>query len=100
MYYIIKYRVPLYTGKWARYINREIKLSLFYLIKAVKCLPNKLTLFYSKIHYKEKNYLKIRTVLLKYITLFYSKRFSISVHWYIGILNILYTHIPTFQTYA
>ena len=31
-------------------------------------MPNKLTSFYSKIYYKEENYLKVRTVIFKYIT--------------------------------
>ena len=31
--------------------------------KAVECLPNKLTPFNSKIHYKEENYLEIKTAL-------------------------------------
>ena len=31
-------------------------------------MPNRLILLYSKIYYKEENYLKIRTVVFKYIT--------------------------------
>ena len=31
-------------------------------------MPNKLTPLYSKIYYKEENYLKVRTVVFKYIT--------------------------------
>ena len=31
-------------------------------------LPNKLTSFNSKIYYKEENYLKVKTVVFKYIT--------------------------------
>ena len=31
-------------------------------------MPNRLTLLYSKIYYKEKNYLKVKTVVFKYIT--------------------------------
>ena len=31
-------------------------------------LPNRLTLFNSKIHYKEENYLKVKTIVFKYIT--------------------------------
>ena len=34
---------------------------------------NSLTFLYSKIYYKEENYLKIKTVVFKYITLPYSK---------------------------
>ena len=48
-------------------------------------MPNRLTLLYSKIYYKEENYLKVRTAVFKYITPFYSKG-SVhpgSVYWYI-----------------
>ena len=31
-------------------------------------MPNRLTPLYSKIHYKEKNHLKVRTTVFKYIT--------------------------------
>ena len=31
-------------------------------------LPNKLTPFNSEIHYKEENYLKVKTAVFKYIT--------------------------------
>ena len=31
-------------------------------------IPNKLTPLYSKIYYKEENYLKVRTAVFKYIT--------------------------------
>ena len=31
-------------------------------------MPNKLTLLYSEIYYKKENYLKVRTVVFKYIT--------------------------------
>ena len=59
-------------------------------------LPNKLTPLYSKIYYKEKNYLKVRTVVFKYITPPYSKGLSMLVYWYISIFYIfifLYSHI-------
>ena len=77
-------------GKWARYINKEIKLSLFYPIKAIECLPNRLTPFNFKIHYKEKNYLRVRTAVFKYIT---SPTVKGSVCWYI---SILVCHAPAF----
>ena len=53
-------------------------------------MPNRLTLLYSKIYYKEENYLKVRTVVFKYITPPYSKGW---VRWYVGILVYL---IPIF----
>ena len=31
-------------------------------------MPNRLTPLYSKIYYKEENYLKVRTAVFKYIT--------------------------------
>ena len=36
-------------------------------------MPNRLTPLYSKIYYKEENYLKVRTAVFKYITPPYSK---------------------------
>ena len=37
-------------------------------MKAIECLLNKLTPFNFKIYYKKENYLKIKTVVFKYIT--------------------------------
>ena len=53
-------------------------------------MPNRLTPLYSKIYYKEENYLKVKTVVFKYITPPYSKGW---VCWYI---NILVYYIPMF----
>ena len=53
-------------------------------------MPNRLTPLYSEIYYKEENYLKVRTVVFKYITPPHSKGW---VCWYISILVYL---IPTF----
>jgi hypothetical protein len=36
-------------------------------------MPYKLTLLYSKIYYKEENYLKVKNAVFKYITPPYSK---------------------------
>ena len=47
----------------------------------MECLPNKLTPFNFKIYYKKENYLKVKTVLFKYITPLFSKRVQ-----YISIL--------------
>ena len=62
----------------------------------MECLPNRLTPLYSKIYYKEENYLKVKTAVFKYITPPYSKGW---VYWYIGILVyyipiFLYSYIP------
>ena len=42
-------------------------------------MPNKLTLLYFKIYYKEENYLKVKTVVFKYITPFIVKVEYISI---------------------
>ena len=71
--YVVRYKVPLSTSKWARYIDKKTINQASLTKKALKYLPNRLTPFNSKIYYKKENYLKIRTVLLKYITPPYSK---------------------------
>ena len=43
-------------------------------------LPNRLTPLHSKIYYKKENYLKVKTVVFKYITPPYSKGLSMSVY--------------------
>ena len=48
-------------------------------------LPNRLISFNSKIYYKEKNYLEVKTAFFKYITPPYSKG---SVYWYVGTSSI------------
>ena len=73
MYYIVKYRVFLGTGNWARYVNKDIESQAFFTKKFLKCLFNRLTPLYSKIYYKEENYLKVRTKLLIYLSSPYSK---------------------------
>ena len=69
---------------WARYvdkINRQDWGWLLWLL--IKYMPNRLTLLYSKIYYKEENYLKVKTAVFKYITPPYSKGW---VRQYINIL--------------
>ena len=56
-------------------------------------MPNRLTLIYSKNHYEEENYLKIKTVIFKYITPPYSNSWSV-----LTFLYILYTELDTFST--
>ena len=58
-------------------------------------LPNRLTLLYSEIYYKEENYLKVKTAVFKYITPPYSKDWvrSASVYQYIGCSEyIMFLH--------
>ena len=63
-------------------------------------LPNRLTPFNSEIHYKEENYLKVRTAVFKYITPPIVKG---SVCWYISI-SVYYapifprSHVLSFTT--
>ena len=61
-------------------------------------LPNRLNPLYFKIYYKEKNYLKVKTAVFKYITPPIVKG---SVYWYISILVYYalifpYSHILSF----
>jgi hypothetical protein len=58
----VRYLVPLSTSKWAEYVGR-IKLQVLGLIKhiiTIEYLLNRLTLLYSKNHYKEENYLTVK----------------------------------------
>ena len=73
-YYTVRYLVPISTGNWARYVDR-IKLQVLTKVdqyRLLRVLPNRLTPVYSKNHYKEENYLKVKTVVFKYITSPYS----------------------------
>ena len=76
----MKYRVLLGTGNWAGYINKDIESQASFTEKALECLPNRLTPLYSKIHYEEKNYLKVRTELFIYPSPPYSKGLGIWEH--------------------
>ena len=96
----MRYRVPLSTNNWARYINRETIVKPLLFLKAVEYLPNRLTPFNSEIYYKKENYLKVRTVVFKYITPFIVKG---SVYWYVSILvyyisALPYSHVLSFTT--
>ena len=66
---MVRYKVPPSISKWAKYINKKTTVKpLSPYIKAMECLPNRLTPFNSKIHYKKENYLKVKTTVFKYIT--------------------------------
>ena len=41
---------------------------------------NRLTFLYSKIYYKEENYLKVKTIIFKYITPPHNKSLSMLVY--------------------
>ena len=76
---MVKYRVLLWTSNWAKYVDRDIESQTSFTVKALECLPNRLTPLYSEIHYEEENYLKVRTKLLIYPSPPYSKGLGILV---------------------
>ena len=55
-------------------------------------MPNRLTPLYSKIYYKEENYLKVRTTVFKYITP------PIVKVEYVGIPMFSRFHVPNFSS--
>ena len=59
----------------------------------MECLPNRLTPLYSKIHYEEENYLKVRTAVFKYITPPIVKVKYVSILIYLYIPTFLYSYI-------
>ena len=89
------------TGNWARCVDRirsqvQTRVNQY---KSLKVLPNRLTPVYSKNHYEEENYLKVKTVVFKYITPPHSNSsfvltFLYILHtefrhvWYTNIFNI------------
>ena len=73
------------TGNWARCVDRirsQIRTGVDQ-HRLLGVLPNRLTPVYSKNHYEEENYLKVKTVVFKYLTPPYSNG---SVRRYAGIL--------------
>ena len=66
----MRYLVPISTSNWARYVDR-IRLQVQTGVnqyRSLRVLPNRLTSIYSKNYYEEENYLKVKTVVFKYIT--------------------------------
>ena len=89
----MRYLVPISTGNWARYVGR-IRSQVWTKVnqhRLLRVLPNRLTLVYSKNYYKEENYLKVKTVIFKYITPPHSNSCYILM-----FLYILYTKLDTF----
>ena len=63
------YWSTLTLNDWARYVSKINRQDLTRSLQLlVECILNRLTSLYSKIHYKEKNYLTVRTAVFKYIT--------------------------------
>ena len=86
----MRYLVPTSTGNWARYVDR-IRLQVRTRVdqhRSLRVLPNRLTPVYSKNYYEEENYLKVKTVVFKYITPLYSNSWSVLM-----FLYILYTEL-------
>ena len=54
-------------------------------MKALKCLLNRLTPLYSKIHYEEENYLKVKTKLFIYLSPPHSKGLGMWEYWNISM---------------
>ena len=70
MCYAVRYLVPTSTGNWARCVGRirsQVRTGVDQ-HRSLRVLPNRLTPIYSKNHYEEENYLKVKTVVFKYIT--------------------------------
>ena len=73
MCYAVKYKVLLWTGNWAGYVDKDIESQASFTEKALEYLPNRLTPLYSEIYYEEDNYLKVKIRLLIYQSPPYSK---------------------------
>ena len=84
---MVKYRVLLWIGKWARYVDKDVKSQASFTEKALEYLPNRLTPLYSEIHYKEENYLMVKTKLLIYPSPPYSKGLGMWEYWYVAFLR-------------
>ena len=93
----MKYRVLLRTGKWAQYVDRDIKNQVFFTKKALEYSPNKLTPLYSKIHYKEENYLKVKTKLFIYPSPPYSKGWYVR---YIKYIKYIYRFYRSYRSHV
>ena len=91
----MRYLVPISTSNWARYIDR-IKSQVRTRVdqyRLLRVLPNRLTSVYSKNHYEEENYLKVKIVVFKYITPPHSNSWFV-----LTFLYILCTELNTFST--
>ena len=68
-------------------------------------MPNRLTPLYSKIYYKEENYLKVRTAVFKYITppivkVEYISMLVYLVHYIPNIPIFLCSELSSYTTYV
>ena len=81
-------------------MNRDIESQASFTKKALKCLPNKLTPLYSKIHYKEENYLKVKTKLFIYLSPPYSKGWYVRYVRYIRYIYRAYRSHRSHRSYV
>ena len=81
-------------NNWAGYVDKINRQDRGWSLRSlIKYIPNRLTPLYSKIYYKEENYLKVKTVVFKYITPPYSKGW---VHRYINTIVFWVCRVLTF----
>ena len=95
----MRYLVLISTGNWARYVDRirlqvRTKVNQYRLLRV---LPNRLTPVYFKNYYKEENYLKVKTVVFKYITPPYSNSL---VYWYVTLVEYIAFPRTEFPVYT
>ena len=93
--YAVRYLVPTSTGNWARYVDRirsQVRTGVNQ-YRSLGVLPNRLISVYSENHYEEENYLKVKTVVFKYITPPYSNSWSV-----LTFLHTPYTELNMFST--
>ena len=84
-------------------IDKDYKSKLGLInIDHCRVLPNRLTPVYSKNHYKEENYLKVKTVVFKYITPPHSNGWYIRYVRYVRYINRFYrsyrSRVPNYVT--
>ena len=88
----MRYLVFISTGNWARCVNR-IRLQVRTRVdqyRLLRVLPNRLTPVYSENYYEEENYLKVKTVVFKYITSPYSNGLFVLMFLYIPCTELQY----------
>ena len=88
-------------NNWAGYVDKINKQNQSWLLwLLIEYLPNRLTPLYSKIYYKEENYLKVRTAVFKYINSSIIK-FGTSVRRYIWYVSMwVYEYVRYVYNYV
>ena len=99
--YAVRYLVPTSTSNWARCVDRirsqvRTRVNQYRLLEV---LPNRLTPVYSKNYYEEENYLKVKTVVFKYITPPHSNSLFVLTFLYIPYTELRHVrYASTFNT--